>query len=289
MHARHPTAEASSAACGVAVHALVEATLPEIAALRTAPVPAGSPALPPRFLRHSDEQTVVGMRAVLEAIAAHPAPCPSFANYGVVAAPCRSGRIASAQTLSALRTGGVATVSPHVVPQCSLHSIAGAVSVALGMHGPNVGISGGRHAVSEGLFACLSLLHESDASGGHGIPGIWLVVSGWDVEPVLDASGQPMAAESGPAPKCRGLAVAVTASTEAPQQLTLHMPTGRHTVASEAVGDELVAFARALAAGADTGNASPWSHACPWGAEVRLAPRRMDHRTTRLPFRREAA
>ena len=289
MHARHPTSEPASAACGVAVHALVEATLPEIAGLRTAPVPEGAPPLPPRFLRHCDEQTVVGMRAVLEAIAAHPAPCPSFADYGVVAAPCRSGRIAAAQTLAALRTGGAATVSPHVVPQCSLHSIAGAVSVALGMHGPNVGISGGQAAMSEGLFACLTLLCEGGAADAQGIPGIWLVLSGWDVEPVLDAGGQPMAAESGPEPKCRGLAVALTSAEAASLRLTMHMPSGQRAVTPPAPGDDLIAFARALDAQAGTGSDVSWSHTCPWGAEVRLASSMANDRVARPSHRREAA
>ena len=86
MHGSIPNAEAVSVACGVASHALVEATLAEIPGLRDQPVPEGVSALPPRFLRHCDEQTVVGMRAVLAAIAAHPEPRPSFAGYGVVAA-----------------------------------------------------------------------------------------------------------------------------------------------------------------------------------------------------------
>jgi hypothetical protein len=68
----------------VASHALVEARLSAIAALRDRPVPAGAPVLPPRFLRHCDEQTVVGMRAVLAAIAGHPAPRPAFDRYGVI-------------------------------------------------------------------------------------------------------------------------------------------------------------------------------------------------------------
>ena len=96
MHLRFANAEASGAVCGVGSHALVEAAFSEIAPLRTLPGPEGSPPLPPRFLRHCDEQTVVGMRAVLAAIAAHPEPRPSYERYGVVAAPCRPGQIGRA-------------------------------------------------------------------------------------------------------------------------------------------------------------------------------------------------
>jgi hypothetical protein len=301
MHGSILNAEASNAACGVGSYALVEATLAEVPSLRDAPVPEGVPALPPRFLRHCDEQTVVGMRAVLAAIAVQPEPRPSFADYGVVAAPCQSGRIATAQSLAMLRTAGGVAVSPHIVPQCSLHSVAGAVSVALGMHGPNIGVSGGQHAVSEGLFASLSLLAAS-AVTGESLPGIWLVVSGWTQEPSLDSSGKllsnpPPNIASGPI--CRALAVAVTADTEAAvdagisRRLTLHMPSSlrvaRSTAVSPSAADEILDFARSLAAGP----AASWSHACPWGAEIRLAP----HATTgggtnaasRSISRREAA
>jgi len=280
MHGSIPNAEAVSVACGVASHALVETTLAEIPGLRDQPVPEGVSTLPPRFLRHCDEQTVVGMRAVLAAIAAHPEPRPSFAGYGVVAAACQSGRIATAQSLAMLRTAGGVAVSPHIVPQCSLHSVAGAVSVALGMHGPNIGASGGQHAVSEGLFTSLSLLAASAVSG-ESLAGIWLVVSSWTQEPSLDAAGKPdysppQDTHSGPI--CRALAVALTADADAvadkgiSRRLTLHLPAAirmaRPAAHDQAAAEEILDFARGLAAGP----AASWSHACPWGAEIRLAP-----------------
>ena len=276
MHGSIPNAEAVSAACGVASHALVEATLAEIPGLRDRSVPDGVSALPSRFLRHCDEQTVVGIRAVLTAIAAYPEPRPSCADYGVVAAACQSGRIATAQSLAMLRTAGGVAVSPHIVPQCSLHSLAGAVSVAFGMHGPNIGTSGGQHAVSEGLFTSLSLL-AADAS----LPGIWLVVSGWTEEPSLDATGKPDYSppqDGRCGPICRALALALTADADAAtdtglnRRLTLHMPSAirlaRPAAHDRAAADEILDFARGLAAGPT----ASWSHVCPWGAEVRLAP-----------------
>jgi len=279
MHASIPKAEAVSAACGVAGHALVEARLSEIPVLRDPPATPGVPTLPARFLRHCDEQTIVGMRAVLAAIAAHPEPRPSFTDYGVVAAPCQAGRIATAQSLAMLRTAGGVAVSPHIVPQCSLHSLAGAVSVALGMHGPNVGTSGGRQAVSEGLFTALSLLTAGSATAPS-IPGVWLVLSGWTAEPALDMDGKPA---RGPAadsaafdPVCRAVAVALTAAPEAAgtgRRLRLRMPTAVRIArqdddadGSAGAADEILAFARALAAGDD----GSWSHLCPWGADIQL-------------------
>jgi hypothetical protein len=275
MHGSIPNAEAERATCGVASHALVEATLAEIPGLRDAAVPAGVAALPPRFLRHCDEQTVVGVRAVLAAIAAYPEPRPSFAEYGVVASPCQAGRIATAQSLAMLRTAGGVAISPHIVPQCSLHSVAGAVSVALGMHGPNIGVSGGQHAVSEGLFTSLTLLAANAA-----LPGVWLVLSGWTQEPRLDASGKPASSSDDMAhagPICRALAMALTADAGSAEsdrpQIALHMPAklrvARTELQDRSAADEILACARALG----TSAAEAWTHTCPWAAEIRLVPR----------------
>ena len=173
--------------CPVAVHATVTCRAAGIGALREAPV-LGAPPLPPRFLRHADEHTVVGIRAVQEAMAAigqspkNPRAGASD-RFAVVAAPCGAGRPASARTLVSLREGGPVTVSPHVVPQCSLHAVASAVSVGLRIHGPNIGVGGGPEALSEAFVTALSLLDEP------GVEGCWLVLTAWDEEPVLDVRG----------------------------------------------------------------------------------------------------
>ena len=285
MHARSTTAEAPAAACHVTTHALAAATLSEIPRLREEPAPEGAPPLPHRFLRHCDEQTVVGMRAVLAAIAAAAQPRPSYSDYAVVAGACRAGRIATARSLAMYRTGGAVTVSPHIVPQCSLHSLAGAVSVALGMHGPHVGSSGGPHAVSEALLAAFSLA----AAVGHGsdpLPGIWLVLTGWTREPALDQEGQPLiSADTGDEPVCRGLAAALVPIRAAGHHaapgggpvLSLHptSETARHGVAPPPVATELVDVDRALTRLRRTqasvqGGAAAWSHACPWSMELRI-------------------
>ena len=173
--------------CPVAVHATVICRAAGIGALREASV-LGAPPLPPRFLRHADEHTVVGIRAVQEAMAAigqspkNPRAGASD-RFAVVAAPCGAGRPASARTLVSLREGGPVTVSPHVVPQCSLHAVASAVSVGLRIHGPNIGVGGGPEALSEAFVTALSLLDEP------GVEGCWLVLTAWDEEPVLDVRG----------------------------------------------------------------------------------------------------
>jgi hypothetical protein len=256
---------AAAPACVVESHAIVEVPLTEVRALRDAPSPAGAPALPPRFLRHCDEHTVVGVRAVLDAIAAMPEPTASFARYGVIGAPLQAGRISAAQTLSQVAKAGGIAVSPHIVPQCSLHALASAVSVALGMHGPNIGTSGGPEALSEGLFAALSLVRSA------GCDGLWLVFTEWDEEPVLDDAGAPTND-----PLCRAVAMAIrphTAADTAAVTLSLaaaDSPAPRDASANPP-GSALATFAWALGACAGGGAIASWVHECPWGAEIRIA------------------
>lgn len=203
-----------SAACGIAAHAMVAAPLSGITALRDAAGPPGCPPLPSRFLRHSDEHTVVGMQAVRAAIATLPEADRDCSLHGVIAAPCQAGRILTATSLALLATGGGVTVSPHIVPQCSLHSLAGAISVALGMKGPHLGVSGGPDAIAEGLFTALSLLHEPAA--GMAPPGMWLVFTAWDDEPALAADGAAL-----DDPTCRAVALLLRPGATAPLGLVL--------------------------------------------------------------------
>jgi hypothetical protein len=259
----------TSAACGVGSHALVEARRSRIAALREEPGPAGAPALPPRFLRHCDEQTVVGLHAMLAAIAALPEPRPALESHAVVAAPCHAGRLVTARALVALRDGGPVTVSPHIVPQCSLHSIAGAVSVALGMHGPHLGVGGGIDALAEGLCAALTLAGDP-ASGA---PLVWLVATEWDEEPVLDDAGTPLND-----PVCRGLAVAIELAGGCRRnrdrpgsavELSLRAAAGQPAGGARSVA----AFAGALDMCRAGAALETWSLACPWGGEIRVQSR----------------
>lgn len=269
-----PLPSGPDAACGIAGHAVCEARLSEIAALRDTAVPPGVPALPPRFLRHCDEQTVVGMHAVVRALAALPQAGGSLAGDAVVAASCQAGRIMAAKSLALLKTGGAVTVSTHIVPQASLHSVAGAVSVALGMHGPHLGVSGGPDALSEGLLSAITLAATA------GAPRVWLVVTEWDDEPTLDATG---AATDDPL--CRALAIAIEPGCEAALTLAAHFPTT--PVPAAASAGDLVAFTRALEMCGPGGALISWTLASPWGAEVRIMRRRATGRTAgQAPFHR---
>jgi hypothetical protein len=160
----------------------LEVPLADVDSLRAGPDPDGAPPLPKRFLRHADEQSVVAVRAVQRAIAAIPGI--NCSRHGVIAAPCQAGRIASSRTLSQYAAGGGVTVSTHIVPQASLHALAAAVSVGLGMHGPSLGVGGGPQALQEGLLTAAALVDTP------GVDGWWLVASELVGEPRIDAEGK---------------------------------------------------------------------------------------------------
>ncbi len=273
-----PTAGHPGAPCtvDVAARGTIAARLAEIPALREGGWPESAPALPRRFLRHADEQTVVGMQAVLAALGGLP-ELPAVAGHGVIAASCQAGRIAAAQTLVQARQGGGVTVSTQIVPQGSLHSLAGAISVGLGMHGPNIGVSGGPAALSEGLLTAFSWLH---GAGPVACDTVWLVITGWDDEPALDSRGMPTTD-----PVCRGVALAVTrsATTCSAQRLTLQVnPCGGGEPNPTTSAASLRSLAAALATPGSNAGPLAWSHHFPWGGTVQLT-------TAAVASRQEAA
>jgi hypothetical protein len=181
-------------------HGLFRISPAEVPALRRRPGPVpdgwGPPA--PSLLRNSDEQTIAGLCAVYTAIARMRLPRDRFEGWGVVAASRFLGRANLARALQSFLAEGVWGTSPHLIPHFALHSASGTISLALGLHGPNLGVGGGLHAAAEGFLTALTWL----SSGV--VPGVWLVLSGWSPELVPDRSGGPPAAID-----CQALAIAV--------------------------------------------------------------------------------
>lgn len=259
---------AFTAGCRITTHALVKARLSDMGTLRNRPVPEGVPPLPPRFLRHADEHTVVGMHAVLMALSELPSAesIPPLSRHAVIAAPCQAGRIATAQALAGLDTSGPSAIKPHIVPQCSMHSVAGAVSVALGTHGPHLGVGGGPDALAEGFLVVMSLL----ASGGDPqCEAAWLIATEWDIEPALDSQGIPTSD-----PSCRAIAMllepaATAGDVDQSGSLTLAVrrtrprPTGVRTLVTPCT---LANLAGVLGGGSD----GPVTLTCLGGFEVEV-------------------
>jgi hypothetical protein len=167
--------------------------LPE---LRRRPGPVPSPGLPATFLKNADEQTVLALVAVYQAIYDAGLEVASFGRWGVLAAPHKIGRTAMAQALPNYRAEGAWGMSPHLIPHRSLHSVSGTISCALKMHGPNFGVGGGP---GEALPIAVAMLAEQRAEG------LWLVLTAFDALLAPDTSGQPVPGSSG-----LGLALALT-------------------------------------------------------------------------------
>ncbi len=272
MPAGQLAASAATSTCSVAATGVVAAAPAELSALRDQP---GGP-VPPRFLRHSDEQTVVGLAAVLQAMGSPALRDECYDEWGVVAAPVFPGRLSGAGTFTKFREGGCAAISPHIIPQNSLHSVAGAISICLGMHGPNFGIGGGPHALAEGLTVALSLVDQSS------LPGLWLVLTQWSPEPVPDGRGGTQTETT-----CQGVALALRPGREQGMALRMTLPgagpaagpatflaPAPHTAVdpeTPAAGRESLArLARWLTADEPRQIALPWSFGLPWGGHVDL-------------------
>jgi len=261
-------------ACGVATAAVVSASVSDLPALRERPGEPPAAPIPPRFLRHADEQTVVGVAAVLRACASPVLAGETFAEWGVVAAPVFPGRIGGAGTFTKYREDGAAVVSPHIIPQYSLHSLAGAVSICLGVHGPNFGIGGGWQALPEALTVALSLLDQGT------LPGLWLVLTQWCPEPIPDSRGSTQSDAA-----CVGTALALRPAPYAGATLRLTMPgrarsamhhpapaSGARDVPTAGRSEPYLQLTRALAADLTAWSAAAWSLELPWGGRVELVP-----------------
>jgi hypothetical protein len=165
---------------------------------RPGPVPEGWQRVPPSLLRYADEQTVAGTAAVFAAMEAMATPPQRFHDWGVVAASRYLGRANLAVALRSFMAEGVWGTSPHLIPHFALHSQSGTISLALGSHGPNLGVGGGLYAAADGFLTALTWL----AAGV--VPGVWLILSGWFPELVPATSGN-----ASPTGECQALALAM--------------------------------------------------------------------------------
>jgi len=203
-----------SALCLVESYATASVHSSEVSALAREKHSHGCHSLPPRFLRHADEQTVIGMHSIIRAMAVDTQDSRDMSNDAVIAATCLAGQPSAARTMIGLRDKGPVAVTPHIVPQCSLHSVASAASVGFGMHGPNFGVGGGPHAPAEGFLLALTLapmLARTSPS-----TRIWLVCTGWDQQPSLDTTGSLTND-----PVCRGMTFVLKPEVALPIDNTL--------------------------------------------------------------------
>ena len=243
--------------CSVRAFGAARASLDGIAALRKAPGPPLREPLPASLLKHADEQSVVGLAAVAHAIHDCGLRERTFADWGVLGAPRFPGRLCVREQFLRFRQEGALGVSPHIIPHRSTHSLSGTLSLALQMRGTNFGVGGGEGALVEGLLAGLAVITEGR------LPGLWLVLTEWDPEPV---PGRPRSA-TGAVCHAVALALAATLPDDPGPRLRL-VPAGTGGAALPAVSS----LADFLMTG--RGPARPRSWTCPleWGAVLELTP-----------------
>lgn len=228
-------------------------------------LPAWAPAdTPGHFLKYSDEQTVLAVAAVDQAISSAGIDANRLQDWSIIAAPRFIGRIAGVATLARFDRGGGPAISPHVIPQHSLHSISGALSILLSSRQPNFGVGGTSDSLAEGLFAALTFPAASRA-------GVLLVTTAWEPEPQLDNEGNCTNA-----PVCHAVALALKAKAAASDcgflQLSLNDGSidARRTVHWY---ENAAGLCNRLAALSPGGPAGYFAWRLPWGATLVLEAR----------------
>lgn len=144
-------------------------------------------------LKQCDELTLVAIEAVRLTKAAVP---DSSSDWGVLAGVRTPGRRRMSDTLARFRDKGAWGVTPHFIPHSLLHSAAGLVGQAFGLHGPGAGVGGMPGAEGDVLWSAAAWLAAGD------LPGVWLVWSQWTTESLAVAG-----------PAAEALAAAVVPAT----------------------------------------------------------------------------
>ena len=164
--------------CEVAGASWLSVSSHDLVRLRAEAAAAYSQTIGMGTLKQTDEQSLVallGLRKAIDDAGLQPADCESWA---LVATPRTLGRKRISDAIAKFREQGAWSMSPHLIPHTSLHSLSGLLSQALRQHGSNFGAGGLPGMESESLWAALPLL------GGDGCPGLWLVLTGWDRESI---------------------------------------------------------------------------------------------------------
>ena len=173
--------------CDLVAHAAVRAGAEELATLRRKPGTLHGSPFPAGRLKHADEQTVVGVAAVLRAIADAGIDPNGFGEWSVVAAPRFLGRATFDTVFPQFLAEGAWGVSPHLIANHSLHAVSGTISQALKAHGPNLGAGGAPGQEFEAFLAAGTLLDAGLSEG------VWIVLTGCEQEGGTEGEFQALA------------------------------------------------------------------------------------------------
>jgi hypothetical protein len=198
--------------CGIAAFGVANLDEEQLAVIRKAPESQMSMPLAPSVARHCDEQTIASLFAVGEAMRRMQAIATDFEAWGIVASTRYLGRAFFSQSLDKFDREGPWNTSVQVVPHRSLHSPSSTISLALGCHGPNVGVGGAVDGEGQALLTAASMLDE------FALPGVWLVLAGWSPELNIDSVGKPTHET-----RCHALALALKPAVAVPGGLQLRI------------------------------------------------------------------
>ena len=225
------------------------------------------------FFRYADDQTLLAVQAVGDLLRRCDLEPAELSMWGIIAAPQFLGRQVAAHAMDQFFHAGGQRISPHIVPQNSLHSVSCALSILLATHGPNVGMGGGCDALTDGLLAALTLF-DMQASAG-----CWLVATAWDPEPLPNRQGSSSSPAIGHAV---ALAMRPQSSVNSCGQLSLSRQLQIFSAESAPATSvaEIVADLQTL----DANNGSQsFAWRLPWGATLNL------ELTDRAAWARQAA
>jgi len=127
-------------------------------------------------LKHADEQALAALVNLAAIWPGTPRGGLADPQWGLVACPQQPGLTVMQAQTARFREQGPWCVSPHIIPHFSLHSLAGLLSIALQLNGPNLGVGGVAGREAEVFPVAVALLRA-------GVPGVWLVWTvGWPDE-----------------------------------------------------------------------------------------------------------
>ena len=177
--------ETASITLAVVAAAHVRHSKEELTALRRKPGDQFQPAVAASWLKTQDEHSMTALLAVSAAIRQHGLLETDFAEWGIVSASRFIGRRALLSSIERFQQDGPWGASLHVVPMHSPHSPAGALSLSLGAHGPNLSSGSGLGANAEAVLIAASLMTQ------HDLPGLWLVLTEWEQDRDESAANDP--------------------------------------------------------------------------------------------------
>jgi hypothetical protein len=236
------------------------ADLASIAAMRKSIPPWAPEGTAGHFLKHADEQTVLAVAAVDQAIRSRDETAASYSDWAIIAAPRFIGRLAGTATLDRFSRGGGSAISPHLIPQHSLHSPSGALSILLASRQPNFGVGGSCDSLREGLLAALTF-PVGDCQG------VWLIATSWDPEPQIDENGS---CTNQPVCYAAALAFQTAAANSTCGSLRLRTGSYPQVQTSETSNPHAADLCRALMSLVAGGQATSLCWNLPWGGALVL-------------------